>query len=268
MQDSNSGSFEFHTRVFPLGDGERFIRVWLPPGYDPDGSRTYPVIYAFDGQNLFAPETACYGKAWQLDQTLTRLRADYIVVGLDCPGEQDDEPLHWTIRRFIEYSAFDFQHPEQGTIHAGGKALIDFLLEQLMPWLEASYRIDPARRTLLGSSMGGQLGLFALSYRPGVFQTLIAMSHATCDVYGGARLRDYIGSHGIEPQARIYLDMGDQEQTGMASPEQWLEGHAAMLKTLEGVGARIESRIEPGAVHDETAWARRFAELASGWLQD
>ncbi|HZW80577.1 MAG TPA: hypothetical protein VFF50_08905, partial [Candidatus Deferrimicrobiaceae bacterium] len=43
---------EFRSRIFK---NTRFLRVWLPPGYDnaENGDRYYPVLYLNDGQNLF-----------------------------------------------------------------------------------------------------------------------------------------------------------------------------------------------------------------------
>ena len=43
---------EFRSRIFR---NTRFLRVWLPPGYDDpaNADRHYPVLYLNDGQNLF-----------------------------------------------------------------------------------------------------------------------------------------------------------------------------------------------------------------------
>ncbi len=45
---------EFRSRTFR---NTRFLRVWLPPGYDDpsNAGRRYPVFYLNDGQNLFEP---------------------------------------------------------------------------------------------------------------------------------------------------------------------------------------------------------------------
>ena len=34
-------------------EAERDVLVFLPPGYDAEGQRRYPVLYLHDGQNLF-----------------------------------------------------------------------------------------------------------------------------------------------------------------------------------------------------------------------
>lgn len=65
----------------------RRVDVWLPPGYDADPARRYPVIYLHDGQNCFAPEDASFGVAWEVQHALERLAlagaaAPAILVGI------------------------------------------------------------------------------------------------------------------------------------------------------------------------------------------
>ncbi len=75
----------------------RRVDVWLPPGYDENAARRYPVLYMHDGQNLFDPALSYIGVDWGVDEAMTRLileRAvrEAIVVGV------------WnTPKRFEEY---------------------------------------------------------------------------------------------------------------------------------------------------------------------
>src|SRR6267154_4911769 len=59
---------EFRSRIFR---NTRFLRVWLPPGYDDvkNTDRHYPVLYLNDGQNLFEAATAFGGVEWRVDET-------------------------------------------------------------------------------------------------------------------------------------------------------------------------------------------------------
>ncbi|HEX6037208.1 alpha/beta hydrolase-fold protein, partial [Longimicrobium sp.] len=61
----------FTVTIPQLGDRERTVRVYLPPGYD-GGDARYPVLYLQDGQNLFTP--GAYGD-WRVDETLDSLVA-------------------------------------------------------------------------------------------------------------------------------------------------------------------------------------------------
>ena len=46
------------------GEEERRAYVYLPTMYEADPDRRYPVLYMFDGQNVFFDEDATYGKSW------------------------------------------------------------------------------------------------------------------------------------------------------------------------------------------------------------
>jgi len=49
------------------------IVIYLPPSYEENPFKHYPVIYMHDGQNLFDPATAFGGQAWAVDKTINRL---------------------------------------------------------------------------------------------------------------------------------------------------------------------------------------------------
>src|SRR5262249_17226668 len=56
--------------------GARQVQVYLPPSYDAEPRRRYPVLYLHDGQNMFssAGSDCCFGWGnWELDRTADRL---------------------------------------------------------------------------------------------------------------------------------------------------------------------------------------------------
>ena len=62
------------------GTEQRRVYVYLPTMYEADPDRRYPVLYMFDGQNVFFDEDATFGKSWGV--------ADYL----------DYTCLWWSIR--------------------------------------------------------------------------------------------------------------------------------------------------------------------------
>ena len=46
------------------GTEQRRVYVYLPTMYEAEPDRRYPVLYMFDGQNVFFDEDATYGKSW------------------------------------------------------------------------------------------------------------------------------------------------------------------------------------------------------------
>ena len=56
----------FTTRITPFGL-ERNTFVYLPDDWQTSGKR-YPVVYMFDGHNLFFDSTATFGTCWGLKE--------------------------------------------------------------------------------------------------------------------------------------------------------------------------------------------------------
>ena len=46
------------------GTEQRRAYVYLPTMYEAEPDRRFPVLYMFDGQNVFFDEDATYGKSW------------------------------------------------------------------------------------------------------------------------------------------------------------------------------------------------------------
>ena len=51
----------------------RNLDIYLPPSYDHDPQRRFPVLYMHDGNNLYYPEMAFGGMPWHVDHMLDRL---------------------------------------------------------------------------------------------------------------------------------------------------------------------------------------------------
>src|ERR1700685_4654542 len=114
---------EFRSRIFK---NTRFLRVWLPPGYDdPQNSgRYYPVLYLNDGQNLFETSTAFGGVEWGVDETADRMIregaiAPMIIVGIDNTGKD----------RMREYMPHPSMHPMM--LRVKGRHYPDFLMKEV-----------------------------------------------------------------------------------------------------------------------------------------
>ncbi|HXM90938.1 MAG TPA: alpha/beta hydrolase-fold protein, partial [Candidatus Dormibacteraeota bacterium] len=73
---------------------ERDLVVYLPPGYEDQLSRRFPVLYLHDGQNLFDGATAFVpGMDWHVGETTDHMIGSgavepLIIVGIYNLGEQ------------------------------------------------------------------------------------------------------------------------------------------------------------------------------------
>ena len=68
------------------GTEQRRVYVYLPTMYEAEPDRRFPVLYMFDGQNVFFDEDATYGKSWGV--------ADYL--------DYTDTPLIHRFKPFID----------------------------------------------------------------------------------------------------------------------------------------------------------------------
>ena len=67
----------------------RTLHIYLPDDYESSGA-SYPVMYFFDGHNLFFNEDATYGKSWGLKEFLDGWHRKLIVIGIECGHEGEE----------------------------------------------------------------------------------------------------------------------------------------------------------------------------------
>ena len=90
----------FTAHITPFGL-DRNTFVYLPDGWQTSGKR-YPVVYMFDGHNLFFDSTATYGTCWGLKEYMDA-HGEAIIVAPECNHEGN--------ARLEEYSPYDLPRP-------------------------------------------------------------------------------------------------------------------------------------------------------------
>jgi predicted alpha/beta superfamily hydrolase len=194
----------------------RHVDVWVPQGYTAGDQNRWPVLYMHDGQNIFDPELAYTGIDWGVDEAITRLMdagriRGAIVVGVWNTPQRWREYMPQKPYEQIENESFHRLFRQQ----AGGDSFSDlylkFLVEELKPFIDASYRTQPEQEHtfVMGSSMGGLISLYALSQYPHIFGGAGCLS--THWPLGGYRLVDSMASALPKPGAhRLYFDYGTE----------------------------------------------------------
>jgi len=248
---------EFRSRVFR---NTRFLRVWLPPGYDDSANtgRRYPVFYLNDGQNLFEASTSFTGVEWQVDETADRLIREgkippLIIVGLDNAARA----------RIREYMPHRSLHPI--LLRGQGTRYPDFLIKEVMPFIARNYRVasGPENTGLGGSSLGALIALYTAAARPGVFGRLLLESPS---LWASNRQMIRASREVKRWPERIFLATGTAE----AGREDRNRSVVDDVRELAGIirragldDRRLRVVIEEGATHHEASWARRFPEALS-----
>ena len=232
----------------------RPVWVWLPHGYADARTRRYPVLYMWDGQNVFDDATSFAGE-WGVDESCARLiaagqMAPVIVVAVENGGGA----------RVAEYTPWkDAQHGG-----GGGDAHLDALVKVLKPAIDFRYRTlpDAAHTAIAGSSLGGLMALYAGYVRPDVFGLVAAVSPSLW--WDGGRVLGWARGR-AKPPLRLYADMGTAEE----SPRLGRKGGDADtggLRDLEGLclaqgftpGDDLLIVVDEGGRHNEASWRARF----------
>src|SRR3954466_5077224 len=224
----------------------RTLIVYVPPGYDTNAHKRYPVLYMHDGQNLFDSSTAFGGNEWRLDDTAEELIErgaiePLIIVGIYNTGEQ----------RIHEYT------PTADPKLGGGKADLygRMLVEEVKPFIESNYRtLNGAENTGLGgSSLGGLVTLHLGLKYPQIFGKLAILSPSVW--WDNKVILREIERIPQKPNLKIWLDMGTEEG-GMALEDTEMLRDAMRAKGW-AVGKDLAYSEIEGATHSEASWAER-----------
>lgn len=226
---------------------DRRLYVYLPHDYNSSGRR-YPVLYMFDGHNVFYDSHATYGKSWGMKEYLTRTGLPLILVGIECNHEGE--------QRMSEYSPWDLDIPEDIHFDGLGKVTMDWMAGPLKQEIDQHYRTLPDRENTMiaGSSMGGLMALYAVTAYNEVYSRAAALS--PCFWAGGQALHRLLADTKLSGTTRVYMDMGTGED-----PEGKFIRLAEMFEgaaELTGAGAQVAARVVPGALHNEAAWEKRI----------
>ena len=259
--DSIQRHHNFISKYVPY---RRDLIVYLPPDYEEEGDRRYPVLYLHDGQNLFDPDTAYVrGMDWRVDETADRLiRAaeiePLIIVGIFNTGEH----------RIEEYT------PTRDRKLGGGdgKFYGRMLVEELKPFIDERYRTldGPQNTGLGGSSLGGLATLYLGFTYPDIFGKLAVLSpsvwwdnKAILKIIEECRRQSALGNQLTQsqnrPHLKIWLSMGTEESKTGVHDSNLVRNALVARGWREGDDLHYE--VIKGGKHEEAAWAESVGPL-------
>lgn len=259
---SVTGDLRLHQFTSRIFNNTRTIRVLLPPRYDKNRNKKYPVFYLNDGQNLFDASTSVFNRMeWRVDETYKDLTdrgaiEPLIIVGIDNGGRHAREN---------EYLLFEDIYLSPPLPNPEGAKYPEFLTGEVMPFIENRYQIKTgAEHTGLGgSSYGALIALYTAIRKPNTFGRLLLESPSL--YVSDARILKDAGKW-REPPGKIYLGVGTNEsgQSNCAPGDVSQEAVRDVLKLKKilqdkGLGKnRLKVAVAECAIHNEEAWAKRF----------
>ena len=231
----------------------RTLHIYLPRDYH-SSSQRYPVMYFFDGHNLYRDEDATYGKSWGLESFLDRWSKDMIIVGMECSHEGSE--------RLEEYLPYPATTDAFGPLEVKGNRTLEWIVNQIKPMIDREYRTYPNRQCtgIAGSSMGGLMAIRGVIHYNQVFSKAACVSSAIgfcpeavmADVYDTS----------IDPDTRVFLSWGSREAWGEHDPlhedarsESYQWNHA-IARRIGQCGGAAWACCQEGGGHSEADWEK------------
>ncbi|PTX15224.1 enterochelin esterase-like enzyme [Pontibacter mucosus] len=221
----------------------RDLVVWLPPNYEQDKKKHYPVLYLHDGQNLFDPNTSSFGVDWRVDETADSLIRNKTIEPIIIVG------INNTPDRMQEYTPGE-----------KGAAYMDYVVNTVKPFIDSTYRTRPGAKYTAtgGSSAGGTIAFMLAWEHPEIFSKAICMSPAF-KIQDIDYVDDVQAYKGKKKPVYFYIDNG-----GVELEEQLQPGIDEMLQTLKQKGYREGKDYtwvkDDKAKHFESAWGKRMPQ--------
>ena len=232
----------FDVSITPYGLTRRTF-VYLPDDWQTSGKK-YPVLYMFDGHNLFFDSTATYGTCWGLKEYCDA-HPNWIIAAPECNHEGN--------KRLEEYCPY--QSDWFGGITGTGHEYMEWLTKEFKPMMDKRYPTLPGRANTAigGSSMGGLMSLYALLQYNDTFSRAAALSPSIW--VSPEKLSGLVGRAKLAPGTVLYMDYGSRE---MGNHEGMRSGFAEMCAKVMTRGIHLTSRIVPGGTHSEASWEKQL----------
>ncbi|MCO6488775.1 MAG: hypothetical protein J5I98_10175 [Phaeodactylibacter sp.] len=245
----------------------RHVEVWLPERYGELDA--LPVLYMFDGQNIFHSFQGWGGEfnpGWRVDEVLDSLNEagtlpEIIVVGIHNSGARmaeymPEKPGELVAQRIAEtdhdwYKAFKTDPPRSDN-------QLKFIVEELKPFIDAHFKTKKGRANtfIAGSSMGGLMSAYAICEYPDVFGGAACFSTHWPPLDGV--FLEYIKANLPDPAThKIYFDFGTEGLDGEYEPFQQIADEAMEARGYEK-GKNWQTLKFEGGRHDEEDWHARF----------
>lgn len=237
----------------------RTLRFWIPAGLDPARART---VFFHDGQNVFHPDAPFGG--WHGDAALAA-HSDAVAILVDNASDRFDAYTH------VEDAV--------GGARDGGRAdaYLDLIEEDVLPFARARYGIAATGPSLAiaGSSLGGLVSIYAALARPSLASCVIGMSPTLGwgSFAAGSSPDALVHRFDAHGATAIYLDSGgavtgscaDRDEDGVDDDADDGDNYCVTVQFrdhLEALGYSFGTDLahwhEPGAEHNEAAWAARL----------
>lgn len=227
---------------------KRMLHIYVPDDAKHCNER-YPVLYMYDGHNLFDDAEATYGKSWGLKDYLDMTKEKLIVIGIECNHESN--------QRLVEFSPYTFNDRQLGLIEGSGIQLMEWVVNELKPLIDRELPTRPDRYNtwIGGSSMGGLMSLYSITHHNDTF------SKAACISPFLYPIREEIAKEclqELDPQTSIYLSWGSNETRSKRTFAYISKTNLEIANLLNRQSIRLHLNLVVGGQHNEACWEKEI----------
>ena len=220
--------------------------LYLPKAYDEDPNARFPVLYMFDGQNIFLDSEASFGRSWRLYDYMNVTETPLIIAAVESNPVGNG--------RLCEYAPFSYTDPQAGPITGRARTMMNWIVREFKPQIDSQFRTLPDREhtMIAGSSMGGLITLYAALQYSETFSRAACLSPSLWTDPG--KVRKMIRQAPVRSDSMIYMDYGEQE---MGNHEETASIFFSAAQALYARGVNLTFRVVPGGTHSEESWDSR-----------
>lgn len=216
----------------PVSGRNYQVYVALPPSYEEQPQRAYPVLYVTDAHYAF-PLIRQFARRMNLEGPVIQ---EHILVGLSY-AEGDSGP----VSRTRDYTPSAREGRPAGA-EGGGPPYQTYLKSEVLPFIEQRFRADPQQRIMLGHSFGGLLGAQIMFSEPELFSAYVLGSPSLW--FDNKRMFDvearYAADH-TDLKASVFMYVGEGEHPAPTNSNRY-----DMVADNRLFEQRLRSRSYPG----------------------
>ncbi len=251
----------------------RNVDIWLPENYSVD--KKYAVLYMHDGQMLFDSAKTWNKQEWKVDEIASQLMderkvKDFLIVAI------------WNISELRNSNYFpeevykNMSQKDRDSLISTGKKhnwintinsnnYLKFIVEELKPFVDAQFSTFTSayNTSVMGSSRGGLISLYAICEYPEIFGSAACLSTHWIGTYTNEdnqipdAIFEYMNNNLPDSKShKIYFDYGTETLDALYLPYQVKIDE---LLSKKGYNESNSKNLKfEGADHSENSWSQRL----------
>ncbi|MEA5616262.1 alpha/beta hydrolase-fold protein [Cronbergia sp. UHCC 0137] len=234
--------FELHSTIFGF---VRKLYLYLPPSYQDDSQRRYPVLYMHYGQHLFEPKKSD-SQSWRVHETIEELLDGHlideiIVVGIAAAAAT-------VASDYWHYASFYQDIPMTGYLYES------FIVQEVKPFIDENFRTlsDRSHTAIIGASSGATVSYNIAVRHPHIFGKVGMLS----PVVRSFDTNTWLYPWPIDkPEFMLWIDTGDAEGIYTRPVGELVD---ALITQGCVPNTDLFYYVEPNSPHYETYWGKRL----------